>query len=80
MTVNPCTAYRMLRDFVNLSKGSTVIQNGANSAAGQSVIQLCRAWGITTVNVVRNRDNIDELKDFLTNLGASYVLTEEELR
>jgi len=56
------------------------MQNGANSAAGQNVIQLCRAWGNTTVNVVRNRDNIDELKAFLTSLGASYVLTEEELR
>lgn len=80
MTVNPCTAYRMLRDFVNLSRGHTVIQNGANSAAGQNVIQLCRAWGINSVNVIRNRKNIDELKTFLLDLGATHVLTEEELR
>jgi hypothetical protein len=32
------------------------------------------------VNVVRNRENIDELKAFLVDLGASYILTEEELR
>lgn len=29
--VNPCTAYRLLRDFENLREGDTVIQNGANS-------------------------------------------------
>ncbi|KAJ9585290.1 hypothetical protein L9F63_002920 [Diploptera punctata] len=80
MIVNPCTAYRMLKDFVQLSKGDTVIQNGANSACGQNVIQICKAWGITSVNIVRNRENIDELKAFLTDLGATHVLTEEELR
>lgn len=80
LTVNPCTAYRMLRDFANLKPGDTVIQNGANSACGQNVIQICRTWGLRTVNIVRNRPNIEELKNFLTNLGANYVLTEEELR
>ncbi|XP_049800811.1 enoyl-[acyl-carrier-protein] reductase, mitochondrial [Schistocerca nitens] len=80
LTVNPCTAYRMLKDFVPLSEGDSVIQNGANSAAGQNVIQLCKAWGIKSVNIVRNRSDIDELKKFLTELGATYVLTEEELR
>lgn len=80
LAVNPCTAYRMLKDFVPLSEGDTVIQNGANSAAGQNVIQLCKAWGIKSVNIVRNRKDIDELKAFLTELGATHVLTEEELR
>lgn len=80
ITVNPCTAYRMLKDFVNLKPGDTVIQNGANSACGQNVIQLCKAWGINSVNIVRNRENIDELKCFLMDLGATQVLTEEELR
>lgn len=80
LTVNPCTAYRMLRDFTDLKPGDTVIQNGANSACGQNVIQICRVWGIRTVNIVRNRPNIDELKNFLLKLGATIVLTEEELR
>lgn len=70
----------MLKDFVSLKPGDVVIQNGANSACGQYVIQLCNAWNLISVNVVRNRPNIDELKDFLTKLGASHVLTEEELR
>lgn len=29
--VNPCTAYRLLRDFENLREGDSIIQNGANS-------------------------------------------------
>ncbi|XP_034478013.1 enoyl-[acyl-carrier-protein] reductase, mitochondrial [Drosophila innubila] len=80
ITVNPCTAYRMLKDFVKLSPGDTVIQNGANSAVGQAVHQLCRAWGINSVGIVRNRPEIAELKMMLECLGANAVLTEEEMR
>lgn len=81
LTVNPCTAYRMLSDFKPVrEKGLVVIQNGANSACGQNVIQLCKAWGIKNINIVRNRPEIDDLKAYLKNLGATYVLTEEELR
>jgi trans-2-enoyl-CoA reductase len=35
--------------------GDYVIQNGANSAVGQSVIQIAKAWGLKTINVVRDR-------------------------
>lgn len=80
ITVNPSTAYRMLRDFVQLNKGDTIIQNGANSGVGQTVIQLCKLWGINSVNVIRNRPNVDELKATLKSLGATEVLTEEEIR
>ncbi|KAJ8923054.1 hypothetical protein NQ315_001603 [Exocentrus adspersus] len=80
LTVNPCTAYRMLRDFADLKPGDTVIQNGANSACGQNVIQICRSWGVRTVNVVRPRSNIEELRQFLKGLGATIVLTEDEIR
>lgn len=80
LTVNPCTAFRMLRDFASLKPGDVVIQNGANSACGQYVIQISRAWGLKSINIVRNRPEIDELKRFLKDLGASCTLTEEELR
>lgn len=79
-TVNPCTAYRMIKDFRTLKPGDTLIQNGANSACGQNVIQLCKAWGINSVNIVRNRPDINKLKEYLTELGATCVLTEEEIR
>jgi trans-2-enoyl-CoA reductase len=80
ITVNPCTAYRMLKDFVDLRPGDTVIQNGSNSAVGQAVIQLARIWGLRTVNVIRSRPNLSEVVDYLKGLGATHVLTEEELR
>lgn len=80
ITVNPPTAYRMLRDFVNLKPGDTVIQNGANSAVGEAVFQLCKIWGFRCVGVVRDRPNINELVAFLKELGATEVLTEEQLR
>ncbi|XP_066597564.1 enoyl-[acyl-carrier-protein] reductase, mitochondrial [Prorops nasuta] len=78
--VNPCTAYRMLKDFVKLNPGDTVIQNGANSAVGQLVIQLCKVYNFHSVNVVRDRPNIQELKNQLKTLGADEVLTEAEVR
>lgn len=80
LTVNPCTAYRMLTDFTELKTDDVVIQNGANSACGQNVIQIAKAWGVKTVNVIRDRPNLKELVDFLKSLGATEVLTEEELR
>jgi len=80
LQINPCTAYRMLKDFVNLSPGDWVIQNGANSGVGQSVIQIAKSMGVKTVNIVRDRKEIDLLKEKLTVLGGDLVLTEEELR
>ncbi|XP_071454895.1 enoyl-[acyl-carrier-protein] reductase, mitochondrial [Hetaerina americana] len=80
LAVNPCTAYRMLKDFAPLKPSETVIQNGANSAAGQCVIQLCKAWGIHSINVVRDRPDIDDLKKYLHSIGATHVLTESEIR
>lgn len=80
ITVNPPTAYRMLRDFVPLKPGDTIIQNGANSAVGQAVIQLCRIWGINCVSIVRDRPDIGELTEFLKGLGSAEVLTEEQCR
>ncbi|PRD32860.1 UNVERIFIED_CONTAM: Enoyl-[acyl-carrier-protein] reductase [Trichonephila clavipes] len=78
--VNPCTAYRMLKDFENLKEGSTVIQNGANSAVGQAVIQIAKHFKINTINVIRDRPNVESLKSYLTNLGATHVVVENELR
>ncbi|KAI8036554.1 hypothetical protein M5D96_010713 [Drosophila gunungcola] len=70
----------MLKDFVQLSPGDTVIQNGANSAVGQAVHQLCRAWGINSIGIVRDRPEIAELKQMLQCLGATEILTETEIR
>ena len=57
-----------------------IIQNGANSAVGQAVIEIAKAMKVVTVNIVRDRPNIEDLKNELRNLGADYVFTEQELR
>lgn len=79
LKVNPCTAYKMLKDFVDLERGQTVIQNGANSAVGVYAIQLAKLWGIKTINVIRDRPNKAEVVKELKDYGADYVLTEAEV-
>jgi len=80
LSVNPCTAYRLLKDFETLTTNDVIIQNGANSGVGQAVIQIASAMNIKTINVVRNRPNLDELVKTLTDLGATHVVTDEYLR
>jgi len=78
----PCAAYRMLHDFVSLNKNDVIIQNGANSICGRYIIQLAKIFGYTSVNIIHDQPKLDKenLKNRLKSLGASYVLTEEELR
>ena len=35
--------------------GDSLIQNAANSGAGQAVIQIAAARGINTINIIRDR-------------------------
>lgn len=44
----------MLHDFERLKEGDVIIQNGATSTVGLSVIQIAKAKGIKTINIVRN--------------------------
>lgn len=82
ISVNPCTAYRMLKDFEKLEPGDCVIQNGGNSAVGQAVIQLCREFGLKCVSLVRPRDDFKQLKAKLMTLGNSdtVIITDDDLR
>jgi trans-2-enoyl-CoA reductase len=94
VAVNPCSAYRMIKDSSCFLRSSVdgapplLIQNGANSAGktffvknlvGQSVIQLASAWGINTINIVRPRADMESLRSRLTDLGAGLVVDEDEL-
>ncbi|MFY7924139.1 MAG: zinc-dependent alcohol dehydrogenase family protein [Gemmatimonas sp.] len=72
LTVNPPTASLLLSDFVTLNAGDWVIQNAANSGVGEYVIQLAKARGLRTVNVVRRDDAIEPLRA----LGADVVLVD----
>ncbi|NXR12430.1 MECR protein, partial [Semnornis frantzii] len=80
LSVNPCTAFRMLADFESLAPGDSVIQNAANSGVGQAVIQIAKAFGIKTINVVRDRPDLPKLVERLMALGADHVITEDMLR
>jgi len=80
LAVNPSTAYRLLSDFGNLKKGDSIIQNAANGTVGQAVIQIAKARGIHTINVVRDRENFEALADELKSLGADIVVSESYAR
>lgn len=74
LKVNPITAWRMIHDFVTLQPGDWLIQNAANSGAGQCVIQIARELGLKTVNVVRRPELVEELR----SLGGDVVLVDGE--
>ena len=74
LKINPMTAWRLLNDYVDLRKGDWLIQNAANSAAGEAVIQIAHELGYKTVNVVRRTELIDELRA----LGGDVVLLDDE--
>ncbi|PYI93432.1 MAG: alcohol dehydrogenase [Verrucomicrobia bacterium] len=74
LKVNPITAWRLLHDFVPLRPGDWLMQNAANSGAGQCVIQIARELGYKTVNVVRRAELVDELR----SLGGDVVLVDGE--
>jgi len=80
LKVNPCTAFRMIKDFVELKPGDVIIQNGANSAVGVYAIQFAKCWGLKSINVIRDRPNKSEIIDELKSFGADHVITEGELR
>lgn len=76
ISVNPCTAYRLLNDFVDLKAGDVIIQNGANSMVGLSVIQMAKARGIKTINIIRDRQNQESVISQLKEFGGDIVVTE----
>ncbi|CAA19533.1 Enoyl-[acyl-carrier-protein] reductase, mitochondrial [Caenorhabditis elegans] len=80
LMINPPTAWIMLKKYVNLQKGDYIIQNSANSGVGRSVIEMCKALGYKSINIVRNRQNIEALKTDLWRIGADHVFTEEEFK
>ncbi len=72
LKVNPATALLMLKGYVELAAGDTVIQDAANSGVGLSLIRLAKARGIATVNVVRREALIAPLRD----QGADHVVVD----
>ncbi|KAJ3370665.1 hypothetical protein GGF31_003979 [Allomyces arbusculus] len=75
--INLPTAYRLLKDFATLEKGDWVVQTAANSLVGKYVIQLARAWGVHTINLIRDRKDFNTTKQALLDLGATAVLRDQ---
>ena len=73
--VNPATAWLMLTETLRVEPGEWVLQNAASSVVGRHVIQLGRRLNFRTINVVRRREVIDELRA----LGADEVICEQEI-
>jgi len=72
LRINPVTAWCLLHEICNLEPGEWVVQNAANSGVGRSVIQIARACGWRTVNVVRRGGLEAELR----GIGADAVVEE----
>ncbi|CAD5219320.1 unnamed protein product [Bursaphelenchus okinawaensis] len=80
LTANAATAYLMLKEYVKLTEGDYVLQNAANSQVGRAVIEICKAFGYKSINVIRDRKDVDDLKQELKSLGGDFVFTESEFK
>jgi trans-2-enoyl-CoA reductase len=69
---NGATAALLLSSIVDLQSGDWVVQNAANSTVGQYVVQIARARGIRTANIVRN----EAVSEQLRSLGGDIVVIE----
>ena len=72
--VNPATVLAMVRHVLKVRRGEWLLQSAAGSALGRMIIKLGRHDGFKTLNVVRRREAIDELKA----LGGDAVISSED--
>ena len=73
--VNPASALAMTRHVLRVPRGAWLLQTAAGSALGRMVIRLGRQHGFRTLNVVRRREQAEEL---LRLGGTAVVCTGEE--
>src|SRR5205085_9772779 len=60
--VNPASALVMTRHVLRVPPGAWLLQTAAGSALGRMVIRLGQRDGFRTLNVVRRREQADELR------------------
>jgi NADPH:quinone reductase-like Zn-dependent oxidoreductase len=68
--VNPLTAWIMTMEELQLQPGEWLLQTAAGSTLGRVVLQIAALRGFKTINVVRRREQVEELK----RLGADEVI------
>lgn len=72
--VNPATALAMVRHVLKVPPGGWLLQSAAGSVLGRMIIKLGVHDGFKTLNVVRRREAIDELRP----LGADAVIASSD--
>jgi len=80
LTVNPCTALRLLEDY-DAREGETVVINAATSGVGRALLQIARTRGIRTIAMCRPREDARETEEVFESLradGADVVLPDVE--
>ena len=72
--VNPATALAMTQDVLKVTRGAWLLQSAAGGELGKMVIRLGYKFAFRTINVVRRREQVEELKQ----LGADHVIVESD--
>lgn len=72
--VNPTTVLALVRHVLKVKRGEWLLQSAAGSTLGRMVIKLSRRDGFKTLNVVRRREAIDELRA----LGGDVVISSSD--
>jgi len=73
--VNPASALVMVRYVLRVPRGAWLLQTAAGSALGRMVICLGKHYGFRTLNVVRRREQAQEL---LQAGGTAVIATNDE--
>ncbi|GIF97043.1 zinc-dependent alcohol dehydrogenase family protein [Catellatospora citrea] len=74
LAVNPLTALLLVTRELDVQPGEWLLQTAAGSTVGRLIIALSRHLGIRTINVVRRRDAVDEIKA----LGGDEVICTQD--
>lgn len=72
--VNPASALLMTKGVLRVRPGSWLLQTAAGSALGRMVIRLGKHYGFKTINVIRRREQVEELMA----LGADAVICTQD--
>ncbi len=72
--VNPATALAITRYVLAVPPGGWLLQSAAGSALGKMVIRLSKHFGFRTINIVRRREQFEEL----LQLGADHVFLDSD--
>jgi len=74
-------AFCLVEDMRNLKPGDYIIQNAGTSVMAQMVAQFAHRRGVSVINVIRDRPNIEVevVKNALYELGVDMVLTDSEM-